>query len=316
MRDFAGRLALITGAASGIGRCLALELARRGTNCFLVDIDGVGLLTTAAEVQSHGVDVYVDVCDLTAKDQVASLCRRVLDECSGVDLLINNAGIAFYGRTTSMTDLQWHRLMAVNLEAPIQITRALLPSMLQRSDAHIVNMCSIAGLVAGGRFTAYHVSKFGLVGFSEALRAEFGRKGLGVTAVCPGPVSTGLYEATEADGRSKVPVLPRWASATPEAVARKTIKAIQRNRRQVLITSMAHGLYALKRFVPGLIDFANTFSRKRLKAALAWGPQTHGHAENRSSSTHPVELPDDPVNADMDVSAVTTAAGKAQSASR
>lgn len=270
MREFSGRLAFITGAASGIGRALALELAQRGTNCFLVDVDGVGLLSTAAEVQTHGVAVYVEVCDLTDKGQVAAACCRALDECGGVDLLINNAGIAFYGRTTSMTDQQWDRLMAVNLDAPIQITRTLLPSMLQRPNAHIVNMCSIAGLVAGGRFAAYHVSKFGLIGFTEALRAEFGRKGLGVTAVCPGPVCTGLYEAAEGDGKSKVPVPPRWASATPEAVARRTLKAIRRNRRQVVITPMAHALAALKRFAPGVIDFANTFSRKRLKATLPW----------------------------------------------
>ena len=274
MRIFAGKTAFITGAASGIGRALALELGRCGVDCFLVDIDAAGLGQTASEVRQHGVRVGECRCDLSDPAQVSAACQRVLREFGGVDLLINNAGIAFYGRTTSMTAEQWDRLLAVNLHAPIQITRELLPSMLERLDAHIVNMCSIAGLVAGGRFAAYHVSKFGLIGFTEALRAEFGRRGLGVTAVCPGPVLTGLYIAAEAGSGSKVPMPPRWACATPEQVARRTLKAIRRNRRQVLITPLAHALFALKQFAPGVIDFANTFSRKRLKAALPWAKRS------------------------------------------
>jgi short-subunit dehydrogenase len=270
MRNFAGRNALITGAASGIGRAIAIELARNGTRCFLVDVDADRLEMTAAHVRSLGVDACVEVCDLSDRRQITAACQRVLREWGGVDLLVNNAGIAFYGQTTSMTTEQWDRLMAINLHAPIQITRELLPSMLARTDAHIVNMCSIAGLVAGGRFAAYHVSKFGLIGFTEALRAEFGRRGLGVTAICPGPVLTGLYQVAEAGDRTKVPVPPRWVSTTAEVVARKTLKAIRRNRRQVLITPMAHLLFALKRFFPGLIDLANTFSRKRLRAACSF----------------------------------------------
>ncbi|MBI1311181.1 SDR family NAD(P)-dependent oxidoreductase [bacterium] len=270
MRQFAGKQALITGAAAGIGRAIALELARYGTHCVLADIDADGLATAAREVESLGVNAGIEVCDLTNSQQITAMCRRVLDAHGGIDLLVNNAGVAFYGPTASMSTEQWNWLLSINLHAPIQITRELLPSMLDRPDAHIVNMCSIAGLVAGGRFTAYHVSKFGLIGFTEALRAEYGRRGLGVTAICPGPVLTGLYHAAAAGERSKVPVPPRWASTTPEVVARRTINAIRRNRRQIVITPMAHALFALKRFAPGLIDFANTFSRRRLKAALPW----------------------------------------------
>ncbi len=289
MRSFEGRRALITGAASGIGRAIAIELAREGTHCFLVDIDAARLEMAAADVRSLGVEAWVEVCDLTDREQVTAACQRVLQQWGGIDLLVNNAGIAFYGRTTSMTSGQWDRLLAVNLHAPIQITRELLPSMLDRTDAHIVNMCSIAGLVAGGRFAAYHVSKFGLIGFTEALRAEFGRRGLGVTAICPGPVLTGLYEVAEAGDRAKVPVPPRWASTTSEAVARKTLKAIRRNRRQVLITPMAHLLFALKRFVPGLIDLANTFSRKRLKAAFSFSRREASPARKSVTVKYPAE---------------------------
>jgi short-subunit dehydrogenase len=268
MRSLRDRRAFITGAAAGIGRAIAIELARQGTHLFLVDIDADRLAETADHVRSVGVDVRTAVCDLTDPKQITTVCQQGLNESGGVDLLINNAGVAFYGPTSTMTAEQWDWLLAVNLHAPIQITRELLPSLLSLPDAHIVNMCSIAGLVAGGRFAAYHVSKFGLVGFTEALRAEYGRRGLGVTAVCPGPVFTGLYESAAGGNGSRVPTPPRWVCATPEAVARKTVRAVLRNRRQVLITPMAHGLFVLKRFVPGLLDCINTFSRKRLKAAF------------------------------------------------
>ena len=156
--------------------------------------------------------------------------------------------------------------MSINLLAPIQITQQMLPALLQRPDAHVVNMCSISGLVAGGRLSAYHTSKFGLIGFTEALRAEYGRRGLGVTAICPGPVTTKLYESgVSGQSDRKVPTPPAWLCASPERVASVTLKAILRDRRQVLITPLAHLLFHLKRFVPGLIDFANRFSSSRLK---------------------------------------------------
>ncbi len=154
--------------------------------------------------------------------------------------------------------------MSINLLAPIQITQQLLPHLLERPDAHIVNMCSISGLVAGGRFAAYHTSKFGLIGFTEALRAEYGRSGIGVSAICPGPVLTELYRSAQKPQESKgVPQPPAFICTTAERVAALTIKAIRRNRRMVLITPMAHGLFQVKRFLPGLLDAVSGFSRSK-----------------------------------------------------
>jgi short-subunit dehydrogenase len=191
-----------------------------------------------------------------------------------VDILINNAGVAFYGPTHKMTAQQWDWLLAINLRAPIQLTRELLPVMMERPEAHILNVCSIAGLVAGGRFAAYHVSKFGLVGFSEALRAEYGRKGIGVTALCPGPVRTKLYQSAQSGKDSKpVPEPPRWLCTTETKVAEKAIKAIRKNRRLVLITPMAHLLYQTKRFAPWLLDLMNHIGRRKKKLIQAIAPQ-------------------------------------------
>ena len=263
MQTFQGQTAFLTGAASGIGRCIAIELARAGCSLCLVDVNAEGLKKLAAELEPSGVRTMLFLCDLTDRKAVSATIASALHQSGGIDLLINNAGVAYYGATDQMTQAQWDWLMTINLLAPIQITRELLPVLLQRSDAHIVNMCSISGLVAGGRFSAYHASKFGLIGFTESLRAEYGRQGLGVTAICPGPVLTNLYEAA-ASGRAgqKVPSPPNWMCATPEHVAAVTLKAIRKDKRQVLITPTAHALFQLKRFAPWLIDFVNRFSRK------------------------------------------------------
>ena len=164
----------------------------------------------------------------------------------GLDILVNNAGIAHYGPTEKMTDRQLRRLLAVNLYAPVQLTRGLLPLLLQRPEAHILNVCSVAGLVAGPKLAAYHASKFGLVGFSESLRAEFGPRGVGVTAICPGLVRTNIFQSTSTSGKS-LPKIPYWLSTSPEKVASRAIRAIRRNEGLVVITPLAHFLCMFKR---------------------------------------------------------------------
>ena len=288
MQVFQGKNVFLTGAASGIGRQLAIKLAERGCNLFLVDIDEARLKALANELTSYAVSVWPFVCDLSNLNDVDHMLHSALETVPDFDMLINNAGVAYYGMTTNMTQQQWDWLMTINLLAPIRITNRLMPILLSRPDTHLVNMCSISGLVAGGRFTAYHTSKFGLIGFTEAMRAENGRHGIGVTAICPGPVLTDLYRSTASDSKKKaVPTPPRWLSTTPERVADVTIKAILRNRRQVLITPMAHALFQMKRFAPGLIDFANRFSRNKRKRQ-----QALRDAMTRSQSQNPQTAPE------------------------
>ena len=262
MRSFAGKHIVVTGAAFGIGRALASCLAEHGAMLHLVDINQEGLDQLASEISGSVAATWQ--CDLSS----AADTDRWLDQLQGfpepIDGLINNAGVAYYGATESMTMEQWDWLMNINLHAPIRITQRLIPALMQRPDAHIVNMCSVAGLVAGGRFAAYHTSKFGLIGFTEAIRAEFGRRGIGVTAICPGPVQTDLYDSAESTRADQVvPKPPAWVCTTAEKVAIKTLAAMKKNKRQVLITPTAHGLFHMKKFIPGLIDFANQFSRKK-----------------------------------------------------
>lgn len=276
MKSIRGKQALITGAASGIGKAIALALAREGADLYLLDIDEAGLKDVLAEVTSLKVKALGRVCDLTKPDSITQAVQEVLARWRHIDILVNNAGVAYYGPTHKMTAEQWDWLLAINLLAPIQLTRELLPVLMERPEAHILNVCSIAGLVAGGRFAAYHVSKFGLVGFSEALRAEYGRKGIGVTALCPGPVRTKLYQSAQTGkGSTKsVPEPPRWVCTTDTKVAEKAIKAIRKNKRLVLLTPLAHLLYQTKRFAPWLLDLLNHTGRKKKLVPESQAPIT------------------------------------------
>lgn len=268
MKILRGKKAIVTGAAAGIGRAIALALAGRGANVYLLDVDTAGLSEVAAEARRLGVAAAGHCCDLAEPGRVTAAAAAVLGEWGGVDVLVNNSGVAYYGPTERMTAAQWDRLLAVNLRAPVQLTCELPPHLLARPEAHVLNVCSVAGLVAGGKLAAYHTSKFGLVDFSEALRAEYSRRGLGVTALCPGLVRTGLLK-TATNGRpgKPLPEPPRWLCATPEPVAARAVRAIRRNEGLTLATPMAYGLWLLKRLSPRLVAFLAATGRTRRRAA-------------------------------------------------
>ncbi len=261
MKSIRGKRALVTGAASGIGREIALRLALEGADVWMLDVDLPGLHDVVRQARVCGVEAIARRCDLTDADDISAALAELLSAWGELDILVNNAGVAYYGATEKMTSAQWNWLLAINLLAPIQIIRQLLPTLLERPEAHVLNVCSVAGLVAGPRSAAYHVSKFGLVGFTESLRAEFGRRGIGVTALCPGPVMTNLYKsAVSGSKRKPVPVPPTWLSATPAYIADVAIRAIQQNRRLVVITPVAHLLFNAKRFAPWFLDWLNHFT--------------------------------------------------------
>jgi 3-oxoacyl-[acyl-carrier protein] reductase len=272
MRELQHRTCLVTGAASGIGRAFALELARQDVRLLLVDVQADSLAQTVAECQKIGAWTQGLVCDLTNSQQIQELCQAILEQWGKVDILVNNAGILYYGPTEQMTQAQWDRIMQVNLLAPIQLIQALLPAMLTAGAGHILNVCSISGLVASNRFAAYNSSKFGLIGLSEALRNEYNRRGIGITALCPGPVQTRLYTDGESCRRDRqIPVPPAWLCATPEQVAQRGVKAIRRNQARPLITPLAHVTWQIKKWCPWLLSLMTNLSKKQLKWSY-WFP--------------------------------------------
>ena len=253
MRIIRGRKALVTGAASGIGRAIALELAREGADLFLLDINAEGLEAAAREARGHGVEVVTDICDLAEPAEISASVKRLLAAWGRLDILINNAGLSYYGETHFMTEAQWRRIMAVNLLAPIQLFRELLPTLAAADEAHVLNVCSMFGLAPWRKVAAYQTSKHGLVGFTAALSAEYRRDNFGVTALCPGFVQTALLDEMPTDGVGERRTVPSWICATPEQVAVKAVRAIRKNRAIVVITPVAHLHWRLTRLCPSLV---------------------------------------------------------------
>ena len=269
MRSVRNKLALVTGAASGIGRAIAIELARGGANLILVDLNRPSLEPVAAIAAALGARVLTLAADMGRPWDIERLVDTVLARFGGLDILVNNAGIAYYGLTDHMRDDQWDRLLAVNLHGPTLLTRRLLPTLLSRPEAHILNVCSLAGLVPSARLTAYQVSKAGLIGFSESLRAEYGRRGLGVTTLCPGPVRTNIFRTAETSPGRSVPKLPNWVHSSPERVARRAMRAIRGRHGTVVVSMLDRVLWAVKRYFPGAFDLGQQFRWRRPKIGHA-----------------------------------------------
>ena len=254
MKTIRGKKALVTGAGSGIGRAIALALAREGADLCLIGRDETKLAATAAEARSHGVEARIMTCDLAQPAAITATVKSLLSQWSRLDILVNNAGVTYYGPTELMTAEQTQQILAVNLLAPIQLIRELLPAFLRQEEGHILNVSSIFGLVTMRKGAAYQTTKFGLVGFSNTIRAEHWRSGIGVTVLCPGFVRTPMLENYATVGPQRHAV-PDWACSSPEHVAEVAIRAIRRNKGLVVISAPARLLWWLMRLSPRLYDW-------------------------------------------------------------
>jgi 3-oxoacyl-[acyl-carrier protein] reductase len=254
MKVLRGKKALVTGAASGIGRSIALALAREGVDLYLVDIDDVKIDRVACDARRHGIEVRTAHCDLARPEQITAVVESVLSGWGRLNILVNNAGVVYRGPTHEMTGEQWNRILAVNLMAPIQLMREFLPS-LRSNEAHILNVCSIFGLVSTRKAAAYQTSKFGLVGLSAALRAEYGSSDFGVTALCPGFVHTPMMDGLDTSEAEKLP--PKWMFGDADTVAGAAIRAIRSNKGIAVVTPVARAVWLLERLSPAFVDWLN-----------------------------------------------------------
>lgn len=242
--------AIVTGAASGIGQATALALAAKGVALWLTDIDAPGLQRTAEQASALGVQVETTVCDLLQPGAVDDLAAQILRRWPDPSLLVNSAGISAYGRTHELDEKTWDRVLGLNLHVPIKLTNTLLPAMTAQREAHVVNLCSIFGLTAMPHIAPYQTSKFGLVGYSLALDAEYGRRGFGVTAVCPGIVRTPLIAGLKAASGLEIPAV---IGLTPQFVARRIVRAVERNAGLIVLAPSAYLSWRLMRISPGLM---------------------------------------------------------------
>jgi NAD(P)-dependent dehydrogenase (short-subunit alcohol dehydrogenase family) len=185
-----GRIAIVTGGGSGLGEALMTVLAEAGTTVVGVDVRAEPIEAVAEAVRAAGGQALAEVCDVGDSAAATRLAERVVDRFGGVDILVNSAGIDVTAPFHEIEAERWNRVIDVNLVGPANMIRAVLPAMLGRGQGHIVNIASTAAKRAWTEASAYHASKWGLLGLSHALHAELRREGIGVTAVIAGGMRT------------------------------------------------------------------------------------------------------------------------------
>jgi all-trans-retinol dehydrogenase (NAD+) len=200
--EFQGQTVLVTGAASGIGRLMALRFADLGARLALVDVNGEGAEKLALELRSNGVGAWAFTADLADIGRIRALPDEVKARAGAVDVLVNNAGVVFGGRFDHVA-LDRHLLThRINSEAMMAMTHVFLPQLLQSRAARIVNIASGAGFIGVPFGVSYAASKWAAVGFSESLRQEFLELGVdhvAVTTVCPGYIDTGMFNGVKVE---------------------------------------------------------------------------------------------------------------------
>lgn len=226
------RTIVITGASSGFGKAFAEQLAAHCNRMVLIARSKNILEQLAAELHhKHGVEVLVMPCDLANTQERAALATKLAELKDESILLINNAGLGDYGEFCTSLQERNSALMAVNMNAPVELTRAMLPAMLQANKAGIINIASLAADLAIPDFAMYAASKAFVASFSEALRLELAKTHVHVTAVCPGPVHTNFGDVARRTGKSKKEVpFRKWFYSTIPCVVNTALRAVERNK--------------------------------------------------------------------------------------
>ncbi|MBT6445300.1 MAG: SDR family NAD(P)-dependent oxidoreductase [Acidimicrobiaceae bacterium] len=246
MKSFRGKVAAITGAGSGIGRALAEELARRGAHLALSDIEEVGLAETVSLCEGLGIKVTSTVLDVADKDAMFAWADQAADEHGDVHLIINNAGVDLSAtvESASYDDFEW--LMNINFWGVVHGTKAFLPHLRATGQGHVVNISSVFGLVSIPTQSAYNAAKFGVRGFTDALRIELDIQQCGVSAttIHPGGIKTNIARNARIDDSASAfgddpaefgTEFDKLARTTPEKAAHQILRAVSRNRRRALI---------------------------------------------------------------------------------
>ena len=251
MRTLNDKVVVITGAGSGIGRALALNLARRGSLLALSDVDETGLAETVDQVQKAGaIKVRSDRLDVAERDAVGRYALDVVQEFDRVNVIINNAGVALAGDFNDLeyNDIDW--IVGVNLWGVVHGTKEFLPHLIASGDGHVVNLSSLFGLVSMPGQSMYNATKYAVRGMTEALREEMLIAGhpVGVTAVHPGGIKTAIARNARVSAKESKEETARLfdeklAKMTPERAAEIIVNGILKNRARVLVGIDAHAVH-------------------------------------------------------------------------
>ncbi len=256
-----GKIAVVTGGGSGIGRATALLLARHGARIHVADLKADTAEEVVRAIEAAGGSAVAHALDVSDPDAVEAFAETVFAAEGHVDILHNNAGIGHAGNIEATTVEDWQRVIGVNLLGVAYGIQAFIPRMLQQGrPASVVNTASQAGLLPAAKMAPYCASKYGVVGLSEALNAELSKRGIHVSAICPGIidtpiVSTGIMRGDIAEIQGQISSFYAKHGASPDEVAQAVLKAIDKRK---LIVAVPHRqvtlLYLLHRISPRLVQ--------------------------------------------------------------
>ena len=279
MKSFDGRVAAVTGDASGIGRALARELAARGADVALSDIDEVGLAETVMLCEGSGIKVTSQRVDVADRDAVYAWADQVVADHGRVNLIFNNAGVALGATIEAMSyqDLEW--LMNINFWGVVYGTKAFLPHLKAAGEGHVINLSSVFGLVSVPSQSAYNAAKFAVRGFTDCLRMELEMEGSSVscTTIHPGGIKTNIARnarmdpsvaAAAGDPEEARRNFDKVALTSPKKAARQILTAVERDRRRALIGPDAKVIDLISRLPAGL------YQRVLVKGAVRRLPRT------------------------------------------
>jgi short-subunit dehydrogenase len=258
VKQLRGRVAVITGAASGIGRALAIELATEGMTLALADRDATGLAEAVQLVAGAGATASHHVVDVADEAAVNAFALDVLRAHGSVDIVVNNAGVSIFGSVFELSTAEIAWLMGVNFWGVVHGTKAFLPALLSRPEACLVNISSVFGIWAPPGQSAYAASKFAVRGFSESLRGELSGTNVLVVTVHPGGVKTAIARnarvaaaADPATAAARIATFEReFLTMPPRALATRIVDAVKRGRERVVAGSDARRIDALVRLFP------------------------------------------------------------------
>lgn len=258
MKNFQGRVAVITGAGSGIGRALALNLAQRGCKLALSDIRAESVQETAQLCERFTRDVMVDAVDVADKQAMMAYPEKVAQRFGGAHIVINNAGVAVSATVeeTSIEDYEW--LMGINWWGVLYGTKFFLPYLQKADEAHLVNVSSVFGIIGVPTQSAYNAAKFAVRGFTESLRQELEGTHIGVSCVHPGGIKTNIAAAAryktgpngETNHASAAEKFANLAQTTPEEAAATIVRGIEKKSPRILIGADAVAIDVMARSMP------------------------------------------------------------------
>ncbi len=258
MKELKDTIAVVTGAASGLGRSIALHLAERGAIVVASDIDFGGAEETSRRIVEGGGRSIAIAADVTVENEIVNVVNRTVERYGRIDYLFNNAGVALNGEFQDMDDDTWKKIMDVNFWGVVYGTRAAYSHMIGQGFGHIINVSSLAGLVPGGLMTGYGAAKHAVVGFTATLRAEARQYGIRVSSLCPGYLDTPMHEtaanvtpyiaAHDAEYLSRSHGYP-----PPDRIIRHVMRGVMRNRSIIVSPRIQLPVWWIYRVFPELL---------------------------------------------------------------